>query len=72
MAMWLYLSGQSGFAGRLPDGTTRVVTRRIVGGQLAYIVAVAVAFVSAAVSLVICALIAAYYVRPGRLGGSHP
>ena len=44
----------------------RALTRRNMAGEIGYAVAVGLAFVSAPASLILCGLIAAYYVHPGR------
>lgn len=48
-----------------PD-QVRALLRRNFAGQLGYAAAIALAFVSASVSLALCGLVALYYVHPGR------
>jgi uncharacterized membrane protein len=55
---------------RLMDVEPRIMRRLIRRngvGEVAYLVAVAVAWVSAESSLVVCGLVAAYYIHPGPL-----
>jgi uncharacterized membrane protein len=50
----------------MPDAVVRYLTRRNLAGQGVYVGAFALAFVSAPVSLALCAVSALYYVWPGR------
>jgi uncharacterized membrane protein len=50
----------------LSPGQRRVLRRRNVFGHLAYALAVVLAFVSPAATLVLCAGVALFYVHPGR------
>ncbi len=55
---------------RLPPAVLRAIAWRNAVGQGGYALALGLAFVNASVSLGICALVAVYYVLPGRDLGS--
>ena len=65
-------------AGLLPPDIDPAATRRLVlrnvWGQLAYLVAFGLAWISAPASLILCGLVALYYIHPGamRIDPSRP
>jgi uncharacterized membrane protein len=67
-AVWRYAAT----AGLVPEDTDPATVRRLVRrnaiGQAGYVVALGIAWVSAPAALVICGLVALYYVHPGPIG----
>jgi uncharacterized membrane protein len=67
-ASWIYISSRSHLLTRaISEQELAALVRRNAVGLCVYIGAVGVAFLSAPVSLALCALAAAYYTLPGRL-----
>jgi uncharacterized membrane protein len=67
-ATWVYTSRHPELLEEpMSPRETRVLIRRNVVGEGAYLVAFGLAFVSAPASLALCGLVAIYYVLPGRL-----
>jgi uncharacterized membrane protein len=65
---WRYAAHRRGLVTvELTPPQVRALVRRNAVGQGGYVAALAMAFVSAPVSLAICGLVAIYYVFPGRL-----
>ena len=51
----------------IDDAASRRLARRNAIGEAAYLVAIVVAFVSAEAALIICGLVAIYYIHPGPM-----
>ena len=64
-AIWAY-AGRVHLVDARPSDMKRLVRRNVVG-EVAYLIAAAVAWVSAPAALIICGLVAVYYVAPGPL-----
>ena len=64
--LWRYARHAHLLHEALSDDSVRHLTRRNMLGQCAYSIALAIAFLSPAGSLVICGAVALYYVHPGR------
>jgi uncharacterized membrane protein len=65
---WLYAARARLLPDDLTSADVRALLLRNFAGQIGYVAALGVAFLSAGVSLAICGLVAAYYVHPGRHG----
>jgi hypothetical protein len=66
-ALWWHVRSSRLLAEELdPDAVGRLVWRNLVG-QTAYATALGLAFVSAPASLIVCGLVALYYVHPGPM-----
>jgi len=67
VALWAYLGRHPDLlVAAAPPSTPRRALRRSVVGPLAYALATALALVSAVAAIVVCTLVAAYFVRPSR------
>ena len=70
VTLWSYLGRHPALLEpAVPPAGARLAMRRSVVGPLAYLVATVVALVSPVAALVVCAAVAAYFVRPVRTGG---
>ena len=69
--VWFYAARRGLLAEQLTRDTVRRLVRRNAIGEIAYAAAIAIAFVSAPVSLAICGLVALYYVFPGKFAGER-
>jgi uncharacterized membrane protein len=65
--LWRHIARRRLLDGELDQASTRRLVRRNLVGQCSYAVAFAVAWVSAPACLVICGLVALYYVHPGPM-----
>jgi uncharacterized membrane protein len=65
-ATYLWAAHKKLFAGWVGEQQVGYLVRRNGAGLVVYATAIAVAFASAAVSLVLCGLVALYYLHPGR------
>jgi uncharacterized membrane protein len=66
-ALWWYAGSARLFSSELGAAVIGQLVRRNLVGQSAYAVALGLAFVSPVASLVICGLVALYYVHPGPM-----
>ena len=65
-AIWRY-APRAGLVEREDPAIVRALVRRNGVGQLGYVLAFALAWISAPASLIICGLVALYYVHPGPM-----
>ncbi|HEX2703969.1 MAG TPA: TMEM175 family protein [Solirubrobacteraceae bacterium] len=65
-ATYLWATHASLFSERITERHVRYLVRRNGVGLLAYVVAIALAFVNATASLTVCGLTAVYYTFPGK------
>jgi uncharacterized membrane protein len=68
-AIWIIAARGGLFIQELSERQVRVLLVRNLAGQVAYVIALGLAFVSAAAALALCGLVALYYVLPGRARG---